>query len=249
MTDNQRNLLWEIAQCPNVVSCFQAGNETHPCYPIVMSQEYGALNKIQVPEPWNGDLEKSPLLYLSSNPSISKTEVYPTWIYQEEEIMDFFINRFSRGKKIWVKDGKYGLKKNGSYTRATPYWSEMIKRSEELHGRNVEPGIDYVFTEIVHCKSKDMIGVKEALDECAGKFLNKILELSAAKVIAVIGEKPGKFIKDLLKVEKDTKIYGPKMLWGKERLVLFLAAPNSNKLRRIEKVFVQDEIELINRYL
>ena len=94
-----------------------------------------------------------------------------------------------------------------------------------------------------------MIGVKEALDECAGKFLNKILELSAAKVIAVIGEKPGKFIKDLLKVEKDTKIYGPKMLWGKERLVLFLAAPNSNKLRRIEKVFVQDEIELINRYL
>ena len=61
-------------------------------------QEARSLAGLQVPEPWSGDLEGAPILFLSSNPSISTAELYPRWKWPDEEIAGFFGRRFSGGR-------------------------------------------------------------------------------------------------------------------------------------------------------
>ena len=55
-------------------------------------------SQLQVPEPWSGNLEHAPILFLSSNPSISTAELYPRWEWPDEEIADFFGRRFGGGQ-------------------------------------------------------------------------------------------------------------------------------------------------------
>lgn len=248
MIDKSAELLAEIVQCPNITSVL-ACNLHNPCEKVVRSQGVSNLDYFQVPEPWNGDIVQAPLLYLSSNPSVSDVEEYPAWSSSDELIHDFFVHRFGGGIKAWVKSGKHGLARDGSYLPATAYWSEILNRSKELFGRDARPGKDYALTEIVHCKSRNMIGVASALDECSKRYLNKVLEISGADIIALIGKKVGDRFRSALKVSDDTKLVGPRSLAGRERLILFLAAPGSNKPRVINKVFTSDEIRLIRNTL
>lgn len=59
-----------IATCKEIkVACQE---KKHPCNKIVLKQNNQASNTRQSPEPWAGSLEKAPLLFISSNPSISE---------------------------------------------------------------------------------------------------------------------------------------------------------------------------------
>lgn len=249
MIENWEKLLFNIAHCPNVEQCFREKDMSHPCYPVIMSQNQESLEEFQIPEPWSGKLESAPLLFLSSNPSFSKTEAYPTWASRNSKIRDYFVNRFSGGGRNWVKDGKYALDKQGNYLPATRYWSEIINRSKELYARDVYPGIDYALAEIVHCKSKDMIGVNEAKEECVKRYFWLLVEESGAKVIAVMGKSPGNIVKNIINAQDKQKYFEPVVIGGRKRLVLFLPAPGSSMPRKIEKVFSPKEIKLIQNYL
>ena len=110
-------LLQEITHCPEAAHCFTHPTAAHPCQKIVQVQGAGSLAELQVPEPWSGDLEGAPVLFLSSNPSISTAEVYPRWEWADEEIADFFGGRFGDGRmgdnkkrrnegKVWYEAGK-----------------------------------------------------------------------------------------------------------------------------------------------
>ncbi|MFN8489582.1 MAG: hypothetical protein U0350_18505 [Caldilineaceae bacterium] len=252
MTISGTDLLLEIARCPNVIKILE-GNKYHPCHEIVKSQEVKLIDDFQIPEPWNGNIETARLLYLSSNPSISdndEKELYPTWNWPEERIQDFFNHRFGGSKEQWVKNGKYAKKQEGLYMeRHQPYWTEMMNRSEELYGREVVPGLDYAFTEIVHCKSKNNCGVKVACNECTGRYLQRVLEISGASVIAVVGDKAKKGMSIILDRLEEQHFIQPQLIAGKERIILFLAAPNSNKPRKIEKVLPPAELSLVRSYL
>jgi len=61
-------------------------------------------------------------------------------------------------------------------------------RSREILQRKIEPGIDFALTEVVHCKSRREYGVSEARDECSNRYLQRVISVSAAKLLIVYGE-------------------------------------------------------------
>src|SRR5690349_1935417 len=73
-------LLVEIARCFKAQTCLAAESSRHACNQIVTLQwSHRPLterldrwrNEHHMPEPWYGHLEWAPILFLSSNPSIS----------------------------------------------------------------------------------------------------------------------------------------------------------------------------------
>ncbi len=194
-------------------------------------------------------ISSAPLLYISSNPSISEDEDYPRMDWPEELIQDFFWNRFGGGIKEWVRDGNQARISDGEYLRSTPYWSEIKNRSGELLGRSVIPGVDYAITEIVHCKSRNNIGVDDAMEECVSKFFHSVLKVSGARVLISVGKKVERSMKVTFNLDQAARIIGPIWIAGQERFVLFFAAPNSNQPRKVDKVLTHSEIARIRSYL
>ena len=128
-------LLGTITHCPVVLAC-RAG-ATHPCSDIVGVQEHKSLERHQVPEPWSGAIEQAPILFVSSNPSISTDEPYPDMGWQPERVRDFSQFRFGGGPDHlpFVKDGiRFPLKDGGHSKRPVPFWAAVRQRSRELLG-------------------------------------------------------------------------------------------------------------------
>ena len=66
-------LLTNIARCPITHQIIQNPEKSKslPCYKVVKSQPIKSYENFQLPEPWGGHIDKAPILFLSSNPSIS----------------------------------------------------------------------------------------------------------------------------------------------------------------------------------
>ena len=97
-----QQLLGEISQCP-VAREIRLGNSTSSCAcRQIVGVQTGA--DFQVPEPWSGQIDIAPLLFISSNPSIDEHEDYPYRSWESSRTADFFSNRFARSSG-WVKDG------------------------------------------------------------------------------------------------------------------------------------------------
>jgi hypothetical protein len=120
------DLLLEIARCPIVARCLADQSNTHPCAKIVLSQNPTSPDGHQLPEPWCGDLEHAPILFVSSNPSITGDpyDRYPRSGWPDVQIEDYFQNRFSGGSKIWVDPRAYD---------SVAYWREVRSRASELY--------------------------------------------------------------------------------------------------------------------
>jgi hypothetical protein len=54
-----------------VEECLQDPELKHPCSTIVRSQRSENYQAHQLPEPWSGQLDQAPILFISSNPSLS----------------------------------------------------------------------------------------------------------------------------------------------------------------------------------
>ncbi len=205
----REQLLLDIARCPNVALGWDG---IGPCATVVGVQDGIAEPDHQVPEPWSGGLS-APILFVSSNPSIDDTpgdeaEAYPTSSDDDALLCEFFEHRFD-GAQPPVKDGKYGRLKNGDYARATPFWSAVRLRAAELLGREPVPGHDYALTEIVHCKSRSEAGVKQATRPCVDRYLERLLDLSEAKLLVVIGAPAQKEIRRHLALRGEDRYYSP----------------------------------------
>ena len=179
-------LLIDIARCPKAHACLSE-KENHPCRRIVFSQDMTNPEEFQTPEPWSGRIKTAPILFLSSNPSISSEEVFPTWNWADADIADFFQNRFGSGRQPWIIEGTRSLRKGEGYGPWTRFWSGVKGRARELLEREPIPGIDYALTELVQCKSQKEAGVPEALDHCFSRYLDRILEASGARVMVGLG--------------------------------------------------------------
>ena len=175
-------LLLEIGYCPEVSRVFTKEMH-HPCSKIVRGQGIKSLNDLNIPEPWSGRIETAPILFISSNPSISDVEIFPNRNWNDNGIKDYFQNRFGGGKKDWTIKGTKSLRKDGSHGRATMFWAGVKARSKELLEREPIPGVDYALTELVHCKSRQELGVLEALDKCTSLYLEKVLTVSGAPIL------------------------------------------------------------------
>lgn len=228
-------LLHEITHCPVVEFCLRNPLAKHPCSKIVQAQESLSLAEHQVPEPWSGHLEQAPILFLSSNPSLSSTEEYPRWAWPPEVTEDYFVNRFGGGPKPWIIQGTKSLQQDGTYSRGVAFWAAVRKRAEELLGPDIVPGIDYALTEIVHCKSRAEIGVAEAQEYCVSRYLKQVLDLAGAKIIVVLGTRAKQAMRATFPIPENTNVVGPMEIGGKSRFVVFLPHPNARAERTFAK--------------
>jgi uracil-DNA glycosylase len=117
------------------------------------------------------------------------------------------------------------------------FWSLVRRRAEELLGYAADPDRDYVMTEIVHCKSKGEVGVRSAAALCAERYLNRIVALSDARLIVVLGAKARDRLRPILAlaeefgsrsaVEDERANVAIRDLGGARRVLCYLWHPTS----------------------
>jgi hypothetical protein len=244
-----QNVLLEISRCPIAERILGSDHHEHPCRKIVESQGVLKIEDFQVPEPWSGWIETAPLIFLSSNPSISATELYPEGTWTDEMISDFFQNRFANGEKEWIRDGKFSLQKDGSYSSAVRFWASIRKRAEELFLRQVTPGMDYALTEVVHCKSREEIGVKEAMNFCAERYLGRILEETNAPIITVLGGPAKEIIQEIYGLPKSDNPVETITIADYDRHIVYLPHPNAWKKKTFSNVLSHEELGKLRKLL
>ena len=247
--EDYRSLLLEIARCPIAAMRLAGDAPATPCARIIASQRAEALDTWQVPEPWSGRLATAPILFISSNPSISAMEAYPGWAWTDEWIADYFENRFGGGREQWILDGRRTLLKNGNRAPATAFWSAVYRRAAELLGREPVPGIDYALTEVVHCKSTHEHGVREALATCSQRYLGRILRHAGAHVLVVLGKLAKTGFTEAVGGPTQTNLYGPRPLHGRMRTVAFLPHPNARMPRTLAAVLEHEQFLSLRRFV
>ena len=179
-----REHLLAIARCP--IFAATLNGDTTPCSKVIGFQTERCSAPVQLPTPWLGRLDEAPILFIGANPSIGFNEEYPRWDADDEVIVDAFQFAFE-SSRVWVKDGNKQLQADGTHSRAVAFWSQVKSRAREILDRDPTPGVDYAITEIVRCRSQTETGVREALDECTGRWLDDTLRLSPARVIVILG--------------------------------------------------------------
>lgn len=237
------DLLLIIARCAIVDSCLRGGQLA--CSEIVLSQKATSLAAFQVPEPWSGDIENAPILFLSSNPTIDNSaehspEVYPTSSWENSAITDYFKNRFGSDPDAWTKDLR-SRRVDGTYADKGRFWSAVDARATELLGRRPVPGVDYALSEVVHCKSDGELGVESALQECAPRWLPRVLEVTGASVIVCPGSRARAAISELLAIAQDRAVHKT-LIAGKARALVFLPHPNARSERTFKTRVTPDEL-------
>jgi hypothetical protein len=192
--DAGTRLLLEIARCPVVSNWFDGSTRglANPCRRIIgyQRQEWGVSGReeFQLPEPWRGHLADAPLLFVSSNPSISAEsgESYPRWHWADERIVHYFDTSF----ETLIVDGAYARAADGKKGPYVAFWGGILAHARALIGPTVVPGRDYALTEVVHCKSRQERGVggrDGALLHCTRRYLQRVLAVSSARVVITLG--------------------------------------------------------------
>lgn len=207
MTQSARKLLLQISRNQEPQEVFEVlkkgKNIQSPYKEIVQNQLDIGVKKMHLPEPWNGHISKAKIMVISSNPSIGVHENFPTKDWEDDEIVDFFDNRFRKSDKGSESKFWKGIAK---------YTSWIFHEAEEME--TLEVLDKYVaMTEIVHCKSKDEIGVNECL-ESEYPFFSKILKEFKGHIVIFVGRFAKEFYTSNKKLFSETsfkiaKIYHP----------------------------------------
>ena len=248
--DSLRALLLEISRCPIAELTWANAEDEYGCATIVSSQKTGRSN-FHTPEPWSGRLEEAPILFVSSNPSFFDLEIYPQLDWADDQIVDFFANRFGGGQREWLKDGTRTMLEAGGHSTGVKFLQAVRAGAGELlQSGDVIPGHDYAITEVVHCKSGGEAGVAEALMTCSGNYLDRVLRLSAAHVVVVLGRVAREILTLSLNVPafEVNSVYGPAIVGERERLFVFLPHPNARSGRTFES-WPPDQLELVRDFL
>src|SRR5208283_700615 len=175
----QQSVMCSITRCEIFMRGPMAGS---PCQGILAVQNRKPLARRQVPEPWRGQIG-SPLLFVSSNPSIDPNDDSPEVSMRDKSLEEYFETGFP---DIFPK-----IRFRRRKPRVVRFWASIRQRAAEIWGlrpEHIRPGQHFSITEIVHCKSKKEHGVKKALKTCKQLHWDNILKASGAKVIVVLGK-------------------------------------------------------------
>lgn len=241
-------LLSEITHCA-VLEASKSG-APGPCKRIVDVQSQLPLAAHQVPEPWTGDIEQARILFISSNPSIDFDEPFPVWSDEASSTNEFFMNRFG-DQPGQIKDGMYPPVEGGGWGPAVRFWSSVRQRAFEVLPGAV-PGADYALTEVVHCKSRNEIGVREARSTCAERYLPRIIDAATkAKLFVVFGVHAAQSVAEVLDIKLDaTQRVARLERGGVQQTVVYLDHPaGAGKVKRLEIALSSQEFEEISREL
>lgn len=218
-----------VLRCPNVRMCIENPAKAHPCREIIDYQfaKAGATSydDFQLPEPWCGQIDVAPILFVSSNPSIGDDQRALGRV-EDADAFDSHHFALGGGRGRYVEEGVYTLDPDGKRSKRPVYfWGRARDRAQELiPGRPVLWGRDYAMTEIVHCKSRNELGVVAALQECTSLHFDRTMGVAAASVIIAVG-KGRALIRNRYTVP-DTDMLAKRLIAGKERILLFLPHPS-----------------------
>ena len=259
LTAEERALIIKVARCELIV---RAGREDgHPCHDVVAFQDGTDESDRQVPEAWAGNLHGSRVVFLSSNPSISEPVMGQpldsaglrlTSASTDQEIIESQGLRFDRTlPRPFVKNGRY-LQQDGHYSqKPVNFWTSVQRRAEELLGPSADPSVNYVMTEVVHCKSKDEVGVSQAAETCAKRYLNAILDHTNAPIVVVVGRESHNCLNKALALRLPEPPYiTSRELGGRVRHLVFIRHPSAFKgLKTIAGIHGDDELERLRNLL
>ena len=218
-------LLLAIVRCPEIEQA--RADCRHPCAGIVRSQ---TADKFQPPEPWRGRIDTAPILFLSSNPSIDENDRFDAGSGTDAEIIRYYQRSFDG-------DGPIGEKGyNG-----VPFWRGVRARAAEILGRDAAPGVDFALTELVHCKSRGEQGVARAHLTCAGRWRDRVLAVSAASVVVLLGRQARDHCASHWGLDKGRRVHFGVAMPGRERAVVILPHPNARGKRKIADLVGADD--------
>jgi uracil-DNA glycosylase len=243
------DLFFEIARCANVKAHFEETPTPDQlrCRDVIATQKAPTLADFQVPEPWCGDIESAPILFVSSNPSIDEqSSAFAS--DPDSELWDSHVNLFFDQR--WSRDGIYTVASDGERsTDWVRYWAGARARAAELLRRPPNAGRDYALTEVVHCKSRDEDGVMSALPECARRYLRRVLLLSSAHVIVIFGDTAWRLMSDIFGISGSARVSGPLEIEGHQRMVVCLPHPNARKARTVRALVREEDVKRIQAFL
>ena len=232
--EQRRGLLLRITRCPNLVAA--RTEPSHPCSTIVGLQSG---SERHVPEPWCGHIGVAPILFISSNPSISEAERFPTASWSPGDTADYFERRF---------DTDAGYVSPGAYN-AVRFWTSVRARAREILGRDATPGIDFALTEVVHCKSRQEEGVAAAVDTCTGMWLGPILALSDARVVVLLGKRAQEPCSKAWGLDVSQPAHFGVVLGGRERAVVLLPHPNAFARKTVAARVSEDHLKKLRGWV
>jgi hypothetical protein len=262
------HLLLEIAKCPVVQCCLEQPERSHPCAEIVLSQGAATIADFQVPEPWSGPIATAPILFISSNPSISRSdppsdldEEYPTrssTTWPDARLVDSFDRRFGGGQEEWTRRGIFYRRKDGTFTSGNNwvrFWASAKERASEALGRPAVPGHDYAMTEVVRCKSKRERGVHAAACECPDRYLDRTLSVANAGLLICFGNFARDEMRRRYNLPTGHVLVGPVEIAGRNRYVVFLPHPNRPlaahrpEKKKLIEALTADELTAVQSFL
>jgi uracil-DNA glycosylase len=232
------NLLLEIFRCtvpPQIFEEAFSPAQPHPCRKVVDAQFSDANSSIvdtdswHRPEPWSGPLAVARLLFVSSNPSYAHDEVYPSVDATAADVVHFFNNRFADREFTDVNGFPARIARNANgdrqYARGSQFWPAIQRLAKDLLGdaRGQLSAGHVCMTELVHCKSRQEVGVKEAVNFCERRYMSRILEESPANVVVVLGKHAKKLVCSTLGIEPPSS---PSTHLSGGRRYAFSAHPN-----------------------
>ena len=98
-------------------------------------------------------------------------------------------------------------------------------------------------TEVVHCKSKSEVGVRDAAAECAARWLPQVLGASGAKLIVGLGTIARTALEEHLQAR------GSQVVEREGRVFAFLPHPNARVRRRFQDVLDESHLEVVRARL
>ena len=230
LDDAARDLAVQIVRCPILVQCLEVGGSELPCAEVATGP--GSPHHAHwVPEPWVGHLAEASLLFVSSNPAggsdPSSHPDDPSSSSSDEVLLDCQDGAFDEGQLPGIAGGQYLVGVHGTRGKSVHYWEWAKRCASEILPRAPVPGQDYALTEVVHCGSPSEDGVWKALETCATKYLERVLQTSPARVVVVVGAIAKFAFAEYLHVVASDHLLGPVKLAGAERLVIVVPHPNS----------------------
>jgi len=243
-----REVFISVARCPNV-GVWLNTRDPHPCRAIV---EYQVENRgvnayadFQVPEPWVGQIDVAPILFVASNPSIGDDD-HGSGVSSDEELWESHHLAHGGGRRQYILEGIRTVTPGGTPLKAVRYWSGALARARELlPDRVIVPGRDYALTEIVHCKSPREIGVREAAETCAARHMENVMSVAAARVIVAVGAFARRWFLGAGAPLPPSPIR--RALGGRDRLVVFTPhfSPNRDGPQSLPKRYTSADMNVL----
>jgi hypothetical protein len=236
--EHRRGLVLRIARCPIISQHVENGGE--PCGEVIdeqwMQSGRPRLDGWQAhhlaPEPWSGHIDRAPILFVASNPSLGSYQArldappptgYPTVASSDSDTENYFDDRF---------DGRIvdGIRNRGD-TTIVRFWRGVLRIAADLMPEHVvRPGLDYALTELVRCKSKGERGVRHALATCTTRYFDATLEASVASVVVATGAVARGYFRSRPELrELRGRVSPPVQIAGRERRIAIVPHPTNQR--------------------